>query len=95
MATEPLVTWNLVLCSVAFPALGFFIRKLFEDMQKNAVDRYSLLHEEIRSIKSCMAGMKEDIKDKVDESACNTKSKEKWERINRHTHDDQGRVVIT
>jgi len=91
---EPAVTWNLILCVIAFPSLGWFIRRLFDDMQKQAVDRYALLHEELRETKACVAGIKRDLNNKVDEELCQKKSEEKWARINKHRHTDDGSVVI-
>ena len=91
---EPILTWNLILCVIAFPSLGFFIRKLIVDTQKQAVERYALLHDEIKEIKACMGNVKADVNRKVDKTDCQRMSEEKWERINKHRHTDEGAVVI-
>lgn len=91
---EPLITYNLLLCAIAFPALGFFIRKLITDTQEQAKDRYSLLYEEIKDIKRCLRDVKDELNNKVDEDVCDKRGDEKWGRINKHRHAEDGSVII-
>ena len=94
MLNDPIVTWNLVLSCVAFPGLAWFIKREITKNSNELRENKRDLMEEIRSIRSCMSNMKQDIGEKVDKDDCETRSKEKWERLNHHRHTDRGEVVI-
>lgn len=95
MLNDPLVTWNLLICVVAFPTLGWFIRREITSIHDAAKDRQSELKEEIRSIKTCISNIKEDVNEKVDKADCEKDTRDKWERLYHHRHTDSGEVVVT
>lgn len=94
-AAEPLVTWNLLLCVVAFPALGYYVKSLLRESQDRAIERTEGLKQQFDDLKKCLNGIKEDISEKQDKNECTRLSEEKWHRINKHKHTDTGEVVIT
>jgi len=94
MTNEPLITWNLLLCLVAFPSLGWFIRRELTNIQDSAKERSAELTRKIERIQDCMTLVKRDVEQKVDRDDCEAKGAEKWERIYHHKHNDAGEVVV-
>ena len=92
---EPLLTWNLLLCVCAFPALGWYIKSLLKETQARAIERTEGLVRQYDDLKKCLTGIKQDIATKQDKDECTRLSDEKWHRINKHKHTDTGEVVIT
>lgn len=95
MTNEPLMTWNLILCVIAFPSLGWFIRRELTNIQESAKERSRDLKIEIERIRECLSDVKHNVENKVDREDCENKSAEKWERIYHHRHTEDGAVVVT
>lgn len=89
------MTWNLILCLIAFPSLGWFIRRELTTIQDSAKERSRDLKSEIEKLRDCMTNVKKDVEKKVDRDDCEAKGQEKWERIYHHRHADDGAVVVT
>lgn len=94
MTNEPVMTWNLILCAVGIPSLGYYIRTLIDDKEHASKERHETLTKEIERMRDCIGNIKRELDEKRDVDDCDSRSKEKWERINRHQHDANGHVVI-
>lgn len=95
-SSEPiLVTWNLLLCVIAFPALGYYFKTLLRESQDRAIERTEGLTKQFDDLKKCLNGIKDDIKGKQDKSECEKLSKDKWDRLNHHKHTATGEVIVS
>jgi hypothetical protein len=94
MTNEPVMTWNLILCAVGIPSLGYYIRTLLNDREESSKERHEILTKEIERMRACINNIKQEMDEKRDIDDCEDRSREKWERINRHMHDTNGHVVI-
>lgn len=95
MPTEPGVSWNLLLSIIAFPSLGWFLKREFTNIQEEARTRTKALTSEIEKLRDCMTTVKVDVEGKMSREECDNKAAEKWERIYHHKHDADGAVVVT
>jgi hypothetical protein len=94
VTNEPVMTWNLILCAVGIPSLGYYIRTLLNDREESSKERHEILTKEIERMRACINNIKQEMDEKRDIDDCEDRSREKWERINRHMHDTNGHVVI-
>ena len=92
---EPFLSFHTILSIVAFPALGFYMRSLIRYREESDNERHRSIKESISKLEKCISSIKREIDEKRDAAECEKRSKEKWDRINKHTHDPSGRVVIT
>lgn len=88
------MTWNLIICVIAFPALGFFIKALFKTNSDMAIERHSMVLNDIEELKECLRDVKKDINNAVTSEECQTRSETKWNMINHHSHNSDGKVVV-
>jgi len=84
-----------VVTVIIIPAGGFLIKKWIDGIQDAAVLRTSILKEDIDKLQRCMTSVKSSLTDKVDKEDCKERCDEKWERLNHHSHDSSGRVIVT
>lgn len=88
------LSWNLLLNVIAFPSLAFFIKRELNFNRDAVKENQVLIRQEMKDIKTCMTAMKKEIDERVHKDECAEESKVKWERLNHHTHDVNGKVVI-
>ena len=88
------ITWNLILSIIAFPSLAWFIKRELDENRNAVKENQVTIRQEMKEIKTCMMSMKREIDARVHKDDCEEESKIKWNRLNHHTHDAQGRVVI-
>ena len=94
MVNEPLMIWNLILCVIAFPSLGWFIRRELTNIQDTAKERSAELKSEIKKVSECLTTVKVDLENKIDRADCELKGKDKWQVIYHHKHTEDGEVVV-
>lgn len=94
MTNEPVMTWNLILCAVGLPSLGWYVKSLLQDKEQASAERHKALKDEIGRMRDCINNIKRELDEKRNIDECDDRSREKWERINRHMHDEKGHVVI-
>jgi hypothetical protein len=89
---------NLILSIITLiiiPAGGFLIKKWIDGIQDAAVIRSEGLKEDIERLTGCMSYVKGSLSNKVAKEECKEKCDEKWERLNHHSHNEEGKVVVT
>uniref|UniRef100_A0A6M3JF07 Uncharacterized protein n=1 Tax=viral metagenome TaxID=1070528 RepID=A0A6M3JF07_9ZZZZ len=96
---------TLVATAVLIPSLGWWLARLIRERDKlneknlelwheRARERHVNLIQQLTSLDDCMRSVKRAVSEKVDLSYCDRISAEKWARINKHSHDDRGNVII-
>jgi hypothetical protein len=83
-----------VVTVVLIPAGGFLVKKWIDGIQDSAVLRTTVLKDDIDKLQRCMNSVKEGMREKVDKEDCKERCDEKWERLNHHSHDSSGRVIV-
>jgi len=89
---EPLITWNLVVCSIGLPVLGWWLGNLIKSRdklqaenlsiwQEGARERNRSICEKIDKLDRCMAAIKEDLSGKVDLHSCDRNHDQVWDAI--------------
>ncbi len=91
---DPVMAWNLFSTPVLITALGYFIKKLIDDTQKNAEKRSEVTSAELAAIRACLTAIKIDLESRIERKECETKSAQKWEVIYHHKHTQDGEVVV-
>jgi len=101
-------TSSLILSGISvvfIPSLGWWLTRLIKTKdeltaknlmlwQEGAKERHESLVSQINDLDVCMQDVKKAVRRKVETEDCLRLSKEKWDRINKHSHDTKGRVVI-
>jgi len=90
---------------VFIPSLGWWLTRLIkakdeltaknlELWQVGAKERHQGLVDQITDLDECLSSVKVTLRTKVDITDCLRLSNDKWDRINRHSHNSEGNVVI-
>lgn len=90
---------------ILIPSLGWWLKRLIQTKdslttknlelwQEGAKERHAALVEQINDLDTCMSSIKTAVQRKVELTDCLRLSAEKWERINKHSHNQKGNVVI-
>ena len=96
---------TLLTTAVLIPALGWWLTRLIKMKdtlvaknlalwQESAKERHLGIVRQLDDLDACMVSVKKAVHTKVDLVECMRLSAEKWERINKHSHDQRGNVVI-
>jgi len=89
---EPLITWNLIVCLVGIPGLGWWLGNLIKSRDKLAGDnlvlwqegareRNKLICEKIDKLDHCVSAIKADLNQKVDDHVCERNHAQVWASI--------------
>lgn len=81
------LTWNSFLTPLLITALGFFVKKWINDVEKKADERSTAFKEDVLAIRTCVSEMKKELAKKVSYESCEKRSDDKWRRIYGHYHE--------
>jgi hypothetical protein len=90
-------TYNLILCGVAFPAIGLTLNRLVKQLDKQG-EQITTLATDAEKRSQALRDLLEKKADKDDiKEFCERNDREHediWKRVNRHKHNGDGRVVL-
>jgi hypothetical protein len=100
IAEQPIfLTWNFFLTAIGLPALGWFLARLIKTRdelneqnlalwQEGAKERNKAVTEKLERIEKCIASIKGDLKEKVDNGHCH----ERHEAVKSDINDLKARI---
>lgn len=88
------LTWNLVLSGFMFPIIIYMISRLGNDASTRSAD----MKKKIEELTECVNNVNIKMERKLDrdehDDECKEKNTQIWNRMNFHSHDEKGNVVI-